>query len=496
MSDRGLMSVDNLDATIMRLRQQGRDDGTCEVKECAHDLSKDIWETVSAFANTEGGDIVLGLSERNGFMPVENFDLYRVRDQFIAGIGDSGEEGRLINPPHYSITPCEFNSAQLLVIRIDELDPSRKPCYIEKRGVQGGSYKRIDDADIPLSANEIYSLQNACINTGSDRVSVTGASIEDLNEEIYAQTFVKAEEITPRALLNANDLVTKLKRLNFVDGQQGVTKAGLLVAGYYPQQFYPKLHVDVAVHLGSGKASDSSVRFMDRVICEGTIGEMLEGAVEAVSKNLRRMSTVQGVGREDELEIPVEVLREAIANALIHRDYDSRFEGESIAIDIYDDRVEIVNPGGLWGGKSRTNLADGRSCCRNATLMRLLSLSELPSTAGSPAEGNGTGILLMINEMLKRHLRRPDFRPAIDHFRVVLYRPNGNAKQSKRDVGEATIVSLLLEYGELSIHELGEMGGLTINQARNRVRELLDDGIVEATAPPTSKNRKYRFKRR
>ena len=183
---------------------------------------------------------------------------------------------------------------------------------------------------------------------------------------------------------------------------------------------FPKLHVDVAVHLGSEEASDSSVRFMDRVICEGAIGDVLEGAIEAVSKNLRRISTVQGIGREDELEIPVEVLREAIANALIHRDYDSRFEGEAIFIDIYEDRVEVVNPGGLWGGKSRANLADGRSCCRNVTLMRLLSLSNLPSTAGSPAEGNGTGILLMINEMLKRQLRRPDSRPAIDHFRIVL----------------------------------------------------------------------------
>lgn len=128
--------------------------------------------------------------------------------------------------------------------------------------------------------------------------------------------------------------------------------------------------------------------------------------------------------------------------------------------------------------------------------IRPLLFSNLSCTAGSPAEGNGTGILLVVNEMLKRHLRRPDFRPAMDHFRVVFYRPNDKTKQSKRDIGEATIVSLLLEYGELSIHELGEMGGLTINQARNRIRELLDEGVVEATASPTSKNRKYRFKRR
>lgn len=66
-------------------------------------------------------------------MPVEEFDLHRVRDQFVAGIGDSGEEGRLI-PPHYSITPCEFDNAQLLIIRTDELDLSCKPCHIKKRG--------------------------------------------------------------------------------------------------------------------------------------------------------------------------------------------------------------------------------------------------------------------------------------------------------------------------------------------------------------------------
>lgn len=102
----------------------------------------------------------------------------------------------------------------------------------------------------------------------------------------------------------------------------------------------------------------------------------------------------------------------------------------------------------------------------------------------------------MIDEMLKWHLRKPDFRPAIDHFRAVLYRPNDSTKQSKRDIGEVIIASLLLEHGELSIHELSEMCGLTINQTRNRIRELLDDSVVEAIAPPTSKNRKYRFKRR
>ena len=86
----------------------------------------------------------------------------------------------------------------------------------------------------------------------------------------------------------------------------------------------------------------------------------------------------------DELEIPEVVLRETVTNALLHRSYNDRFDGEAVAVDIFDDRVEVINPGGLWG-KSRADLADGRSCCRNATIMRLMSLVPLPSAVGSPS---------------------------------------------------------------------------------------------------------------
>lgn len=489
------MDISVISAAIERARRQGRDDGMCEIKESTSELSNSIWATVSAFANTEGGLIILGLSEEKGFVSVDGFELDKVRDQFIEGMGDGGGPGRLTNPPVYSVQPFDFENRSILAIEINELDPSTKPCYITNRGKPGGCYKRIDDKDIRLSANEVYALENAYTHSRVDGEPVPEAGVRDLDEKIYEKIFSKAERSMPRSLHDANDCVTRLQRLGLINGRQEVTKAGLLTAGRYPQQFYPKLHIDIASHPGTNKADDSEIRFLDRVICEGTIGEMLEEAILAIARNLKRVSIVRGAGRSDELEIPEEVFREAIANALIHRDYDSRFDGEAISVNIYDDRIEVTNPGGLWG-KSRADLMDGRSCCRNASLMRLISLSELPSRAGSPAEGNGTGILLMTNEMLKRNLRRPEFRPAIDHFSVVMYRPNARReKLSKRDVGEAKVASLLLEYGELSIHEIEEKTGLTINQVRSRIRDLINDGVVEATAPSTSRYRKYRFKR-
>lgn len=381
----------------------------------------------------------------------------------------------------------------VLVVRIDELPDGQKPCYMTARGMQGGSYKRVDDKDVRLSANELYAIQSATVVDRSDRELVDGATVSDLNEAVYGAAFSRALLMTPRSLRGAGDTSERLKRLNFTDSHGRVIRAGLLVAGVYPQQFFPKLHVDVAVHPGVAKGASGALRFRDRSICEGTLGEMIEDAVAAVAKNLRRRSVVRGLGRTDELEIPEVVLREAVTNALLHRSYNERFDGEAVAIDVFDDRTEITNPGGLWG-KSRADLADGRSCCRNATIMRLMSLVPLPSGAGSPAEGNGSGIPLMMAEMEARGLEPPEFYPAMDHFKVVLRRPREDEGRGAAVArGEAAVEAALREGGQMSIRELSERSGMSVSQARRRVNDLIARGVVEATAPATSKNRRYRL---
>ena len=202
---------------------------------------------------------------------------------------------------------------------------------------------------------------------------------------------------------------------------------------------------------------------------------------------------IRGLGRSDALELPEVVLREAITNAVVHRSYNERFDGESVAVDVFDDRVEITNPGGLWG-KSREDLADGRSCCRNATIMKLMSLVSSPSGTGFLAEGNGTGIPFMMTEMKEHHLDPPEFYPTMDHFKVILRRPCEDDRHSVAVTkGKAVVEGLLQEDGEMSIRELAEKSGMSISQARRRVKDLIECGVVEATAPATSKNRKYRL---
>ena len=88
------MNENELTGLLESLRRMGSDDLNVEVKESATTLSRDVWETVSAFANTAGGIIVLGVSERAGFVPVENFETEKVLNQFVAGMGDAGGRGK------------------------------------------------------------------------------------------------------------------------------------------------------------------------------------------------------------------------------------------------------------------------------------------------------------------------------------------------------------------------------------------------------------------
>lgn len=417
------MNSEQLRATVARLRAAGTDDAWVEVKRSGPKLSSDVWETVSAFANTAGGTIILGLSEVDGFVPAKVFDLQANLDAFVMGVGDGGIDNcKLENPPRYTLERHEFEGKSLLVIDIAENEIGSKPSFIRKLGMVSGSYKRVDDKDLRLSPTELYEMQNILKPSIDDREVVPGATPDDLNDDVVDQIIAMARMLNSKAVRGTSDRASIMRRLNITDGGDGVLMAGLLVAGDYPQMFFPKLVVDVATYPDTAKSAPGKPRFIDRRICEGSLSEVMADAMAAIERNLRTYSIVDGVGRHDEQEIPRDVLREAVANALVHREYNAAFTGQAVSVEIYPDRVVIKSPGGLWGGKTIDNLADGDSICRNATLMKLMRFVSLPGEVGSPAEGNGTGIELMLREMASKSLPAPEFEAGIDSFSVTLGR--------------------------------------------------------------------------
>lgn len=557
------MDVERLDALMARLRRQGTDDGEVEVKAASGGLGKSVWDSVSAFANTRGGWILLGLDENRGFLPADGFDIDRVRDQFVSGMGDDGGQGiRLTHPPEYRIIRGEVDDVSVLLVEIRENTIGLKPCFVTAKGLLGGSYKRIDDKDVLLSPTEVHELQAALLPNTYDREIVPGASRSDLNSELI-DTLLSSLR-SSRALSGTTDESEQLRRLGVIDAEGGVTTAGLLALGNYPQQFFPQIIIDVTVHPGTEKSDPSSpVRFLDRVLCEGPLTEMVDTAADAIAKNLRTYSVVTGRGRADHLEIPQEALRETLANAVLHRELHPLFVGQPVSADIYPDRVIITSPGGLWGGKTINNLDDGTSKARNPTLLRLLQ--KVPSHDGTFAiEGQGSGIRLIINSMEASALTPPGFRVSPDAVEVTLQRHGAEIPEfldwlkaltprelstheraalitAKREggvsvsrlheltridsdeartvlsnlrheqllravdedsyiVSEGTPLPELSDFGTLqalsktepqTIHELASATGLSVSHLRVALRRLIDDGWVIATAPPTSRNRKY-----
>ncbi len=478
---------DDVAALVARLREFGCDDENTEVKACAGGLGKSVWDSVSAFANTNGGHLLLGLEETSGFLPASGFDSQRVIDQLVTGLGDGGQPSVLENVPTYDVRRSSVDGSPVVLVKIDENAPGQKPCFVKAKGVAGGAFKRKADKDIRLSPTEIFEFQHTLEVNPVERRVAQGAGLEDLDREVIDRLL--ARKTASKALRGATEIPQQLARLNITNGQGQVLLSGLLATGMYPQQFFPRLFVDVAVHPGVEKSEPgSSARFLDRVRCEGNVVDMIDEAVGVIARNLRSYSTVEGVARREELEIPREVLREAVANALVHRQYHDLFCGEPVTVDVYPDRVVVANPGGLWGGKTVDNLADGTSRCRNQALIQLLV--DLPGAdATFRVEGQGGGVPLMINEMRARALSVPIFRVDPDRVSVTLRRQGAEIPAlrswlrsiARRDLSPQEDAALLLarRFGSVDVTLLRSEMRLDSDDGRRLLDALEREGLLQ-----------------
>lgn len=486
------MTARDNESLVARLRRQETDDGTVEVKSAQRDLGAAIWDSVSAFANTRGGTIILGLDEGSGFRPVENFQLDRVRDQFVEGIGDGGSKGRLTRPPRYELSRAEVEDRPVLIIQVTENEPGSKPCFVTAKGVNGGSFRRVDDKDVKLSATEIFELEHVMVPSEADRAVVPDADESDLDDALVNALLER--KANSKALRATTNRLEKLSRLNVMRRSGDVQLAGLLALGTFPQQYFPRLLIDVTVHPQNKKSPPGSpLRFIDRVLCDGPLPEAIEDAISALRRNLRTHAIVTGDGRADELEIPVEVLREAISNAVLHREYGPLFSGQPVTVDVYPDRLEITNPGGLWGGTTPDNIASGVSRCRNQALMQLLQ--DVPSREGKrfAAEGQGSGVMLMISEMDAHALARPRFDASPDQVKVTLYRHGAEIPAHRawlhdlmeRDLSPREDAALILarQHGEVTVHALRDDLRIDSDEARALLAALQSEGALRPTGP-------------
>jgi ATP-dependent DNA helicase RecG len=145
----------------------------------------------------------------------------------------------------------------------------------------------------------------------------------------------------------------------------------MMLFGKYPQAYMPQLCITAVVVPGTdmGDVGNSGERFIDNKRIEGTIPQMLDEAIAFVRKNTKYTTIIDENGvREDKPEYPTTAIREAILNALVHRDYSIHTQGIPIQLVIYADRLEITNPGGIYGRLTVDQLGKATPDTRNPSL--------------------------------------------------------------------------------------------------------------------------------
>ncbi|MEU7478580.1 ATP-binding protein [Lentzea sp. NPDC042327] len=436
------MDTSALTSLVDRLRRAGAEMADVEVKAAAGGLPKSTLETLSAFANTHGGTLVLGLAENEGFRPVELTAPAKLRDDLASQASDS------LHPPlRIAVDVLDFEGAPVVVAEIDPLPADQRPCYVEAKGIASGSYVRVGDGDRRMTQVEIGL---AIANRGQPRYdleAVPDAVVGDLDRVAFGRTIERVRQTT-RAFRDVDE-VTALERMRVLvradNGHLVPSLGGLLTFGTYPQQYFPQLTVSVVVYGGD----DTEARFTDNPVIRGPIPELVAETMAVLRRHMRTRSFVDGSGRREMPDYPMEAVREAVVNAVLHRDYSGGTRGVQVQIELHPDRLVVRSPGGLFGPVLLEDLgAEGVSSSRNAFLASLLSDTFLPGSDRLVAENRASGIPAMIRELQRSGLARPIFRSPLSRFEVEF------SRSELLDLRTRRWLTGLRQSGLTQLHEL------------------------------------------
>jgi len=412
------VTPEELDEILHVLREVGEDIANVEVKRAEGGLPKRLWETLSAFANTPGGGtIILGLDEEIGFRVVDVRDPARLQSD-LASLCD------LMEPPLRPLIQVHtVEGRPVVVAEIPETPHTQKPCHYRGAGLMTGAFIRVADGDRQLTQYEIQVYLDGRGQPTYDLAPVPDKSLSDLDAALL-DSFIARLRARPDAPYRDWDRQRLLQVFRILvehEGRLAPSLAGYLCFGIYPQDTFASLHLSVVRYPTErpGEVSTRGERLLDNVKAEGPLVALLRQGMNAILRNLQRRAIVQGLFRRDVWEYPIEALREALVNALAHRDYSPLARGTPVQVRIFPDRLEVENPGGLFGPVTVERLGEpGLLATRNTHLMRLLE--DLPDEDGHVVcENRGTGITAMLEALRAAGMEPPRFDDRRTTFRLT-----------------------------------------------------------------------------
>ena len=475
------MLSEELLVLIKKIQEIKAESQTVEVKSAHNGCPKRLYDTLSSFSNQDGGGIIVfGLDEKQGFEAVGVYDLQDLQKSVT-------EQCNQMEPAVRGVfTFAEYEDKNICALEVPSVELVERPCYYKGAGKVKGSYIRVGDADLPMTDYEIYSYESYKKHVHDDEREVERIDLSYMDREILDKYIVEKKQAKPKfSKLNEEQIYEMLN----IKRDERFTLAAVMNFALYPQGVFPQLGITAVVVPGYsiGELGNSGERFVDNKRIEGTISEMLEEAMVFCKRNMKIKTIIDSKTgkRNDRTEYPINAVREAILNALIHRDYSVHTEGTPIQINFFTDRLEIHSPGGLYGRMTVEQLGKARPDLRNPTLATMAeSLNQ--------AENRYSGIPTIRMEMKEYGLPEPEFKNGRNEFVVTLY--NKEVEQKKICL---TLEDKIVEFckepkSRKEIAEFLEIKTTTYAYSKY-ILPLLEEGRLGMTIPdiPASRNQKY-----
>jgi len=468
---------------VSKVCRQKSEEQTLELKSAHIDCPKRLYDTLSSFSNQDAGGVLLfGIDETSDYEIVGVYDPQDLQKKVT-------EQCLQMEPPIRAVfTLAEINGLWVCSAEIPSVDISERPCYYRGSGRLKGSFIRVGDADLPMTDYELYSFEAFRKHLHDDERIVERASLDLLDQE-KVKKYIQQKSFEHPGFSQLNQ-AQALEMLNIT--RNGVpTLAAIMNFCIYPQGYFPQLGITAIVVPGTeiGQIAIDSARFIDNKRIEGTLPSMVEDALTFCIRNMKTRTIIDpktGL-RTDVTEYPLDALREAILNAVIHRDYSIHTEGTPIQINFFTDRLEIHSPGSLYGRMTVDQLGITKPDLRNPALA---VMAETMTTA----ENRYSGIPTIRRAMKEHGLPEPKFENRRNEFVVTLY---NNTSITQTNTSVHTSPMTLLEFCKIprTRQELADFLGVKtiFYMMQHHIKPLLESGELLMTIPdkPKSRNQKY-----
>ena len=403
------MLEEELEKLAIRVTIQKAESQTIELKSAHQGCPTRLYDSLSSFSNqNEGGVILFGIDEKDDFSIKGVYDAQDLQKKVA-------EQCKQMEPPVRALfTVCDIDGKKIVSAEIPGVDVDLRPVFYKGVGRIKGSYIRVGESDEPMSEYEVYSYEAFRKRIRDELRTVDDEKFSLINNERISHYLneVKKEKDNLAKSVSDDDI---LELMGITKGGKP-TLAGLMCFSIYPQAYYPQLCITAVALPGTeqGISGINDERFIDNKRITGSIPEMLDSAVDFVRRNSRNITIIDSNGRRiDKPEYPVKAVREAILNALVHRDYSSYTENIPVRIEMYRDRLEIINSGGLYGNISINELGQVRPDTRNPALANILEVLHY-------TENRYSGIPTIMNEFASNNFPMPVFSVKHGDFKVVM----------------------------------------------------------------------------